>query len=135
MKVPTDLKLLSHIYDSYYQTFSNYSKHEPDRAAKIYVPIDCAKVAEHLGVDPDIVFGRLYYHLENKYGYKQSDGARVHFFALRIGKDIKCVNFPLLSSVVAGLREESSKFWLATWISLVALALSVLSLGISVGSV
>jgi hypothetical protein len=134
MKAPTDLKLLSYIYDLYYPEFVNYSKDEPERDAKIYVPINCAKVAAHFKVDPDIVFGRLYYHLEEKYGYKRSDGSRVHFFALRLNEDIKCINFPLLSSVVAGLRDESSRFWLATWISLAAAAVSVLSLGISLGS-
>jgi hypothetical protein len=98
------------------------------------VPIDCAKIVKHFGVDPDIVFGRLYSHLENKYGYKRSDGSRVHCFALRLKEDKKCINFPLLSSVVAGLREESSKFWLATWVSLLALVVSVFSLGFGMSS-
>jgi hypothetical protein len=40
MKVPTDQKLLSYIYDHYYATFSSFSKEEPDRDVKIYVPID-----------------------------------------------------------------------------------------------
>jgi hypothetical protein len=131
MKAPTDLDLLNYIYENYYATFASYSKEDPGRKTKIYVPIDSAKIARHYGVDSDIVFGRLYYHLEKKYGYKQSDGVNVHFFALRVGDDIKCINFPLLASVVAGLRQEYRKFWLATGISIGALVISAISLGFS----
>jgi hypothetical protein len=131
MKIPTDLELLNYIYEQYYEKFISYSKEEPNRAAKIYVPIDCKKIAEHFKVDSDIVFGRLYYHLEKVYGYKQNDGVNVHFFALRLGDDPKCINFPLLSSVVAGLRLENRKFWWATGISILALIFSALSLGLT----
>ena len=132
MKAPTDLQILNTIYESYYDTFKSFTKDAPERAAKIYVPIDCKKIARALGVDPDIVFGRLYYHLEKKYGYSQRDGVRVHFFALRIGDDIHCVNFPLLSSVVAGLRQDNRKFWITTGVSILALILAVASLTISI---
>jgi hypothetical protein len=131
MKAPTDLQILNDIYDRYYPTFKTFVKGAPDRSAKIYVPIDCNKTAEALGVDGDIVFGRLYYHLEKKYGYAQKDGVRVHFFALKVGQDMHCVNFPLLASVVAGLRQDNRKFWITTIISVVALILAVISLTIS----
>jgi len=131
MKAPTDLQILNDIYDRYYQTFKTFVKGTPDRSAKIYVPIDCGKTAEALGVDGDIVFGRLYYHLEKKYGYAQKDGVRVHFFALRVGQDVHCVNFPLLASVVVGLRQDNRKFWITTVISVVALILAVISLTVS----
>lgn len=131
MKIPTDLKLLSHIYKKYYATFISYSKESPERSAKIYVPIDCAEIARNFKVDGDIIFGRLYYHLEKVYGYKKSDGANVHFFALQVGNDHKFINFPLLASVVAGLRLEHRKFWWATSISIVALIISALSLGVA----
>ena len=77
MKIPTDRQILDAIYNEYYSTFTEYSKKEADRSAKIYVPIDCGKIARKLGVDGDIVFGRLYYHLEKKYGYKLANGALV----------------------------------------------------------
>lgn len=131
MKLPTDLKLLSVIYEMYYDKFVNFVKSDPSRSAKIYVPIDCTAVAGRLGVDPDIVFGRLYYHLEKKYGYTQDDGAKVHFFSLKVGEDVKCVNFPLLASVLAGLRHENRKFWIGIWIAVLALVVSAGSLSIS----
>ena len=131
MKAPTDLQILNQIYETYYDKFKSFSKEAPDRAAKIYVPIDCKLVAKRLRVDPDIVFGRLYYHLEKKYGYSQKDGARVHFFSLHIAGDTHCINFPLLSSVVAGLRQESRKSSIATTISTLALAVAFASLSVS----
>ncbi|MGL4713256.1 MAG: hypothetical protein ACRCWP_12090, partial [Shewanella sp.] len=100
MRSPTDLEVLERIYSKYYQDFTEYEDDENIRASKIYVPISCDEIAKKLKVDGDIVFGRLYYHMEKKYGYKQSDGSNVHFFAFRVGKESHCVNFPLLSSVL-----------------------------------
>ena len=36
-------------------------------------------IAGELDVDPDIVFGRLYYHLEKRYGYEVAENVRLHF--------------------------------------------------------
>lgn len=134
MKIPTDLKVLSTIYKLYYEEFKNHSR-EPDiengRQTKIYVPIDCKAVAKELDVDGDIVFGRLYYHLEQKHGYTRSDGSNVVFFSLMVGADRHCINFPLMVSVLAGLQEGSSQFQRSTWISAIAvvIALAALVLG------
>lgn len=55
------------------------------------------------------MFGRLYYHLEHKYGYKQKNGAAVHFFAHSLGvgedRELHCVNFPYMASVLAELQQ------------------------------
>lgn len=130
-KTPTDLEILNTIYNRYYNEFTKYSEMEKTRDTKIYVPIDCAEIAKQLGVDGDIVFGRLYYHLENKYGYAQDDGSKVHFFALVAGKDRHCVNFPYLASVLATLREENRKFRIATSTAVLALIISLVSLCVS----
>jgi len=92
------------------------------------VPIDIEKVATQLGVDADMVFGRLYYDLEKKYGYEKGDGHRVVLFTPVAGKDSMCVNFPLLASVVADLRGQRLKFSIVTWIALVSLLVSFASL-------
>ncbi|HCX81221.1 MAG: hypothetical protein A3E00_09430 [Curvibacter sp. RIFCSPHIGHO2_12_FULL_63_18] len=126
MKIPTDKEILETIFEHYKTSFADYEIRE-DRASKIYVPIDCQKIAGLLKTDRDIIFGRLYYHLERKHGYAQSDDSKVHFFALKVGNDAKCVNFPLLVSVLAGLQEEGKRFWFAT-------AASFLSLGVAIGS-
>lgn len=127
MKLPSDIQLLNCIFNKYKNTFSRFEI-DKSRSSKIYVPIDCKEVANDLNTDPDIVFGRLYYHLEQKYGYEQSDGSKVHLFALKVGNDSKCVNFPLLASVLAGLQEDSRRHFVAQGIALGALIVSVTSL-------
>jgi hypothetical protein len=125
MKLITDRKILKVIYDRYYDEFCSYVKGEPSRGSKIYVPIDCAEIAKKLKVDNDIIFGRLYYHLDKKYRYKQDDGSSVHLFTLKIGKDKHAVNFPLLSAVVADLQQSYFRFSLPLLISLFALLISI----------
>ena len=128
MKPPSDLKILDVIYKLYYDEFQSFTQ-EPDvqngRVGKIHVPIDCKMIARELGVDSDIVFGRLYYHLEERYGYKREGSNRVSFFSLGVEGDRHCVNFPLLASVLAGLQEENSKFQWATVLSAIALLISI----------
>ena len=84
-RVPTDLKILDAIYERYYDAFSDYETDPQSRVSKTFVPIDLAVIAKRLRVVPDIVFGRLYYHLERKHGYDQPNGARVYFFAQNLG--------------------------------------------------
>ena len=79
-KIPTDLQLLNAIYKEYRDEFENYSDEAKNRLTKIYLPIDCSLIAKKLKVDGDMVFGRLYYDLENRYGYKKANNSDVHFF-------------------------------------------------------
>ena len=102
------------------------------RSSKIYVTIDIAAIAKDFRVNDDIIFGRLYYHLEDKYGYEQRDGSRVHFFAMRVGSDRHCVHFPYVASVLANLRDEDRKFRMATTVAIAALLISVIALGLSI---
>jgi len=125
---PTDLEILEEIYKRYYSTFISFSQEKPNRSAKIYVPIDIEAIAKHFSVDPDIVFGRLYYHLEQKYGFANPDGSKVHFFALQAGTDKHSVQFPLLAAVIASLREERNKHLVSTWVSIAAIIISIISL-------
>lgn len=67
-KLTTDLEILNAIYEKYYDAFASYADaHNQTRNSKVYVPIDIESIAESLGVDGDIIFGRLYYHLNKKY--------------------------------------------------------------------
>jgi hypothetical protein len=129
---PTDLQVLSAIYDQYHLEFTSFSEGSSTRSAKIYVPIDVKTIAAKLEVDHDIVFGRLYYHLERMYGYEQSDGSKVHLFALAVGSDKHCVNFPYVASVLANLREENKKYRVATTIAIVALFVSTAAIAVSI---
>ena len=126
MKSPSDLKILNTIYKMYYKEFENFTTGGQNiRKSKVYVPIDCKKIAKRLNVDSDIVFGRLYYHLQEKYGYNRDDGSKVAFFTLALAGDRHCINFPLMASVLAGLEEESSKAQRATLLSTLAIVISL----------
>ena len=130
-RVPTDREILEAIYARYYEAFAAFSKENPNRETKNFVPVDLEVIAAEVGVDKDIVFGRLYYHLEQKYGYKR-DGLSVHFFARVVKNDRHCVNFPLMASVLASLQTEHLRFRLATTISIVSLTIAVIALVISI---
>lgn len=112
-RLPTDIEILSAIYSRYYKTFTSYSDKNKDRGTKTFVPIDIEKIGNDLGVDGDIVFGRLYYYLEQKYSYERNNGSAVSLFILNDGRDIHCVNFPYLASVLATLKAEDRKFKIA----------------------
>jgi hypothetical protein len=130
--VPTDLQILGAIYDGYYDTFASFARGDDSRTTKILVPIDVEDIARRLKVDPSIVFGRLYYHLNPKHGYRQDDGSRVDFFTLRVGDDIHCVNFPLMASVLADLEYEGRIHNRATLIAVASLIVAIVSIVISI---
>ena len=128
-RLPTDLKILNRIYDGYYETFV---KDKASRIGNNYIPIDIDRLAEDLGVDVDMMFGWLYYHLDKKHRYKQEDGEVVHLFALKVGDEKHCVHFPYLGAVLAGLRSESRKVLMATWIAIISLIVAAVSLSLSI---
>ena len=130
-RLPTDLQILNQIYEWYYDEFVKFTKENKERETKILVPIDIEKIAQKMKVDGDIVFGRLYYHLDKKHGYKKEDGSSVPLFTLIAGKDRHCVNFPLMASVLADLRQENKKYRMATTLAVVSLFISIVSLLIS----
>ncbi|MDP4536549.1 hypothetical protein Q3O60_10150 [Alkalimonas collagenimarina] len=123
-KPTTDREILKVIHDHYYKTFISYGISDESRESKIYVPIDCEYLANKLRVDQDIVFGRLYYHLDKKYGYQQPNGSQVHLFAMRVGKDQHAVHFPLLSAVLAEQNYNWFQFYAPLLISIFALTIS-----------
>jgi hypothetical protein len=129
-KLPTDLKIFKALYKEYAGAFQDFKLGEPSRATKIYVPIDVKHVAKLLGTDAHELFGRLYYHLDHSYRYKQDDGAYVHLFAFQVGPDRHCINYPYLAAILA---DQKSKHLRELW----ALGLSILSLivaGLSLAS-
>jgi hypothetical protein len=127
LRLPTDRKILEHIYAAYAKDFQNFQPAEQSRSSLIYVPIDVRYIATSLKTDPHILFGRLYYHLDMKYGYTQDDGSKVHLFAFKVEEDLHCINYPYLAAVVSEKRTEHLR-------NLWALSLSVLSLIVAVGS-
>lgn len=107
---PTDLELLECIYNQYRAEFVLYDSDEKIRAGKVYVPIDCKLIAGKLGADPELVFGRLYYHLANIYKYQQSKGVEAKLFEFEVENQRHCVQFPILASAVANLKAEHQRY-------------------------
>jgi hypothetical protein len=127
MKMPTDFEILSRIYETKYAEFCAFSRDQRNRSSKIYVPIEIDVIARELDVDSDIVFGRLYYHLQKKHAYQQSDGVWVDFFEPRFGEDQNVINFALLSSVLAGLKEDRDRNRQSLVLSIIAITLSAIT--------
>lgn len=126
MKIPTDRQILETIYSLYHEDYKKLT--ESSRSSKMYIPIDCQLIANKLEVDKDIIFGRLYYHFEKKYAYKQEDNSKVHFFAMYVNGDSHCLNFPLMTAVLASLQEKRIEFSISTIIAGIALVIAIIAL-------
>ena len=126
-KLPTDRRILKIIYKKYAKTFEQYSVDNKSRSAKMYVPIDIESIAKRFKTDPDMIFGRLYYHLDKKYGYKQENGSEVHLFTLMAGADKHCVPFPYLAAVLVSMESENKKFLITIVLSVAAITISLMT--------
>ncbi|MCA8899853.1 MAG: hypothetical protein KDA53_01235 [Hyphomonas sp.] len=130
--IPTDERLLAHIFRKYERAFADWSDENKTRATKIWVPIDIEAVAKHYRCDPDLIFGRLYYHMNHRYASNTGDGDKVNFFNMRLGPDRHCVNFPLLASVLADLQEDKKRFQVSTRMAALSLVVSAVSILIAI---
>lgn len=130
--IPTDETLLAAIYNKYLKTFSDWSDDNKTRVAKIWVPIDIDALGKKYRCDPDLIFGRLYYHMNEKYGSSTGDGQNVNFFNMRLANDRHVVNFPLLTSVLADLQDNRKRFIISTRLAALSLVVSAISIGIAV---
>ena len=130
--LPTDLELLRAIFDEHYDAFVAYTDDKPNRDNRMWVPVNLDAIAKRFGTDSPMIFGRLYYHMNQKYGEVQLDGTRLDFFQLVVGRDSHCINFPFLASVLADLQQDQRRFAVATGIAVLSLVVSLLSIVIAV---
>ena len=89
-----------------------------------YLSIDVKAVAEKLGCKSELLFGYLYYHLDAKHRYKQSEGVSVPLFSLKVGDKRHGVNFPYLSALLANHDLEHRRQLWSVGLSLLAVAMS-----------
>jgi len=136
-QTPTDRQILENIYNCYYLEFQNNAR-TSERSTLVFVPIDFDFLAKRIGIDADILFGRIHHDLNGRYKYKSQNDAWVSLFELKVGNDIHAVNFPYLCGILARLQyEENTKHWALTIaigslvISSVSLLLSIISLASS----
>ena len=130
-RIPTDLEIMEELYERYFESFRKYATEDPDRIARIRVPINVQEVAEACGVEEDMIFGRIFYHFNKKYSYKDEKGNVTTFFITDKFEGLS-VNFPIVASVLADLRVEKRKTDNYLFISSAALALSVIALLIAI---
>lgn len=125
--LPTDRQVLKCIFEMYepaYPGETNWGTGVNDP----YVPVDLRAVAAKLGTKPELLFGRLYYHLDAKHRYQQDGGAWVNLFHLNVENKGHSVHFPYLAAILAGHDQEYRKQFWSMAFSVLALVLSVVSL-------
>lgn len=130
--IPTDESLLAEIYGRYLSDFSAHTEDNKIRQTKIWVPISIDALGKKFGCDPDLIFGRLYYHFNGKFASSTGDGDDVSFFHMRMGSDRHVVNFPLLTSVLADLQDAKKKFVVSTRLAALSLLISSISIMLAV---
>lgn len=130
-RIPSDLEIIKTIVNEYYTIFINYDEAKKTRATKIYVPIDIEKLSNKLKMDSELLFSRLYYYLDSKHRYDQNDGSKVYLFTLKVGNDNKCINYPYLTSIYAGMIDEHKKFVIGIKVAISSLLISIISIVIS----
>ena len=115
-QLPTDRDVLRCIYEMYSPEYPKILGGQVRSENDPYVPININEVAAKLDTLPELIFGRLYFHLNRKYNYKMDSGDSVQLFILDIEdkkrSDVKIdvIQFPFLTSILAGLEEEHSRF-------------------------
>jgi len=131
-KLPTDRKILRCIFDAYKSDYPGPKDASGRGANDPYMLVDIAKIANRLHCAPELLFGRLYYHLDAKYRYQQDDGSHVDLFFLNFQDKGPAVRFPLLASILAGFEEEHRKLFWSMIFSVTALILSLISLTVNI---
>lgn len=129
--IPTDLEIIEDIYFRYHDDFRKYAKKEPDRIARIRVPIEVEDVAEACGVEEDMIFGRIFYHFNKKYSYTDTQGEVTTFFTTEKFEGLS-VCFPLVASVLADKYAEKKQQETQLFISGIAIVLAIIALLVAI---
>jgi UDP:flavonoid glycosyltransferase YjiC (YdhE family) len=133
----TDRQILRAIYELYYDDFVSFERSNKARDSRIYLPIDIPAVARRIDMAPELVFGRLYYHLAPKHGRTDAQISVPFFektFPNRVtGKpDLHVVNFPVLESILANLEYEERKFRLPIVISAGSMVIAIAGVAVNI---
>lgn len=126
-EIPTDLEILEDIYYRYHDEFRKYAKKEPDRIARIRVPVDVEEIAEACGVEEDMIFGRIFYHFNKKYSYTDSNGEVTTFFTTEKFEGLSVI-FPLVASILADKYQERKREQIVNILLSAAMAISIIAL-------
>ena len=123
-RLPTEREVLRCIYRMYESSYPGVPPGSVRDENDPYLSIDVAAVGDELNCKAELLFGYLYYHLDAKHRYKQSENTSVHLFALKVGNKRHGVNFPYLAALLANHDLEHRRQLWSVGLSLLALALS-----------
>jgi hypothetical protein len=123
-KLPTEREVLRCIYEMYEPSYPGIPHGAVRGENDPHLALDVNAVAKKLKCKPELLFGYLYYHLDAKHRYKQSENVSVHLFALKVGQKRHGVNFPYLAALLANHDLEHRRQLWSVGLSLLALALS-----------
>ncbi|ABR50113.1 hypothetical protein Amet_4031 [Alkaliphilus metalliredigens QYMF] len=96
----TDEEILKKIYNRHSAFFSDYLDDSKPANNEIYVSIDIEELAKELSVDSQLIFRRLYYHIDKILDYTHTDGSRVHLYTPIAGENKNVIHLPLLGAIV-----------------------------------
>jgi hypothetical protein len=129
--LPSDRAILKRIYQMYEVEYPGSPEDGTRGENDPYLSIDIPSVAKKIGCSPEMLFGRLYYHLDQKHRYKQDDGSVVPLFYMKLGDKRHAVHFPYLAAILATHEQEHRKHLWSISLSVLALVLSVASLAVN----
>jgi hypothetical protein len=124
----TDREILRCIIEMYAPSYPGTQPGEIRGKNDPYLPLKINEAATRLGCSPEMPFGRLYYHLDAKFSYTKDGNVQVHIFALKVGAQMHCVNFPFLAAVLADKDEEHKRQLWSLGVAITASVLSVASI-------
>lgn len=125
-QIPSDRAIFEVIYSKYLAEYLKDVANQTPR--RVYLPVNLTAIAQQLGCNVHILFGRFYSDLRQRYNADRREGFSHSIFEPKAGPDRHCVNFPYLVAILAGMREEAQRQWLTWTLSLLALAVSAFSL-------
>lgn len=124
----TDREILQCIFEMYRASYPGLVVAPGVTENDPYMKIDVSEVARRLDCDDRLLFGRLYYSIDRKYGYIQSDGSRVHLFAAKVGDVYHSVNFSMLCATLADMHHQDNRFRRTVGVAIFAAVLSLIAL-------
>jgi len=124
-QIPLDKDVLRCIYDTYESEYPGPLKNGSRGENDPYLPIDIEFISKKLHCKKELIFGRLYFHLDKKYRYANGERTSVPFFVSGSNQRF-LVNFPYLTSLLAGLEDEGRRILFPITISIFALIFSII---------
>ncbi|MCQ4325772.1 hypothetical protein CXK94_08395 [Stutzerimonas stutzeri] len=125
--VHTDREVLEAVHDLYKEDFITKVNAGDGRPM---IPIDVRAVASSLGMNADMLFGRLYYDLAHRLRVRDPNNSTLvaaSLFELKVGTDKHVVNIPYLAAELARQNEQRARHIWTVWLAILALTVSVAS--------